>query len=78
MNTVYGIHSVEETLKSRPKGVHYVAMARERKDTKLQRSSRSAAPHGIQVRLSRRKSWSAWRKLARTKAWSRSRRRSNI
>ena len=28
MNTVYGIHSVEETLKSRPKGVHYVAMAR--------------------------------------------------
>src|SRR5437773_10914196 len=37
LNTVYGIHSVEETLKSRPKGVHYVAMARERNDIKLQR-----------------------------------------
>src|SRR5947199_2188323 len=55
MNTVYGIHSVEETLKSRPKGVHYVAMARERNDIKLQRILEECRAAGIQVRFVEKK-----------------------
>jgi 23S rRNA (guanosine2251-2'-O)-methyltransferase len=55
MNTVYGIHSVEETLKSRPKGVHYVAMARERNDIKLKRILEECRTNGIQVRFVEKK-----------------------
>src|SRR5712671_5598559 len=55
MNTVYGIHSVEETLKSRPKGVHYVAMARERNDIKLKRILEECRAAGIQVRFVEKK-----------------------
>ena len=55
MNTVYGIHSVEETLKSRPKGVHYVAMARERNDIKLKRILEECRSSGIQVRFVEKK-----------------------
>ena len=55
MNTVYGIHSVEETLKSRPKGVHYVAMARERNDIKLKRILEGCRTNGIQVRFVEKK-----------------------
>src|SRR6266404_581416 len=55
MNTVYGIHSVEETLKSRPQGVHYVAMARERNDIKLKRILEECRAAGIQVRFVEKK-----------------------
>src|SRR5437763_11904710 len=51
MNTVYGIHSVEEVVKSRPKNIHYVAMAKQRHDLKLQRILEQCRVHGIQVRF---------------------------
>ena len=51
MNVVFGIHSVYEVLKSRPKGVHYIAMARGKNDIKVQRILEEARVHGIQVKF---------------------------
>jgi 23S rRNA (guanosine2251-2'-O)-methyltransferase len=51
MNTVYGIHSVFEVVKSRPKSVHYLAMAREKHDIKIQRILEEARAHGLPVRF---------------------------
>src|SRR5438874_1637205 len=55
INTVDRIHSVEWTHKSRPKGVHYVAMTRELNDIKLQRILQECRNAGIQVRIVEKK-----------------------
>jgi len=51
MEVVYGIHSVNEALRSRAQRIDYVAIARERHDAKLQRIIDDCRASGISVRF---------------------------
>jgi 23S rRNA (guanosine2251-2'-O)-methyltransferase len=51
MEVIYGIHAVEEALKSRPKSIAHVAVARERSDIKLQRIIDACRAAGIPLRF---------------------------
>jgi 23S rRNA (guanosine2251-2'-O)-methyltransferase len=48
---IYGINAVQEALRSRGRGIHYVAIARERQDERVQRIIDAARDAGISVRL---------------------------
>src|SRR5205823_6936882 len=48
---IYGINAVQEALRSRGRGIHYVAIARERQDERVQRIIDAARAAGISVRL---------------------------
>src|SRR3954466_9956201 len=51
MDVIYGIHAVEEALKSRGRAFEYVAVARDRKDAKLQKIIDSCRLAGVAVRF---------------------------
>lgn len=51
MDIVYGLHAVEEALKARGESFEYVAIFRERRDTKLQRIVEAARSAGVPVRF---------------------------
>jgi 23S rRNA (guanosine2251-2'-O)-methyltransferase len=51
MDVIYGIHAVEEALKSRGRAFEYVAVARDRKDAKLQKIIDSCRVAGVAVRF---------------------------
>ena len=54
MEIIFGIHAVGEALKSRPKSISHVAVARERSDLKLQRIIDGCRAAGIPVRFENR------------------------
>ena len=54
MEIIFGIHAVGEVLKSRPKSISHVAVARERSDLKLQRIIDGCRAAGIPVRFENR------------------------
>jgi len=54
MEIIYGIHAVGEALRSRPKSISHVAVARERSDLKLQRIIDGCRAAGIPVRFENR------------------------
>jgi 23S rRNA (guanosine2251-2'-O)-methyltransferase len=51
MEVIYGIHAVEEALRSRGRAFDYVAVARDRKDAKLQRIVAACREAGVAVRF---------------------------
>ncbi|MEO5936340.1 MAG: 23S rRNA (guanosine(2251)-2'-O)-methyltransferase RlmB, partial [Terriglobales bacterium] len=51
MEVIYGIHAVEEALRSRGRAFEYVAVARDRKDAKLQRVVAACREAGVAVRF---------------------------
>lgn len=51
MDVIYGIHAVEEALRSRGRTFEYVAVAKDRKDAKLQRVIDACRQAGIAVRF---------------------------
>ncbi len=51
MDIVYGLHAVEEALKARGDAFEYVAIFRERRDTRLQRIVEAARSAGVPVRF---------------------------
>jgi 23S rRNA (guanosine2251-2'-O)-methyltransferase len=65
MDVIFGIHAVEEALKSRAKSISQVAVARERADIKLQRIIDGCRAAGIPVRFEPRQQLD---RLARTAA----------
>lgn len=54
METIYGIHAVEEALRSRGRAFEYVALARGRADAKLQRIVEACRAAGVPVRFEER------------------------
>jgi 23S rRNA (guanosine2251-2'-O)-methyltransferase len=54
MDLIYGIHAVEEALKSRGRAFEYVAISRDRKDAKLQKIIDACREAGISVRFENR------------------------
>ena len=50
MEVIYGIHAVSEALKSRGRGFEYVAVARERRDARVQRIVNACREQGVAVR----------------------------
>ena len=54
MEVIYGIHAVEEALRSRGRSFEYVAVARDRKDAKLQRIVSACREAGVAVRFENR------------------------
>ena len=50
MEVIYGIHAVSEALKSRGRGFEYVAVARERRDNRVQRIMNACRQQGVAVR----------------------------
>jgi 23S rRNA (guanosine2251-2'-O)-methyltransferase len=51
MDVIYGIHAVEEALKARGRAFEYVGVARERKDSRVQRVIESCRTAGVAVRF---------------------------
>jgi len=51
MDVIYGIHAVEEALRSRGRAFEYVAVARDRKDAKLQAVVAACREAGVAVRF---------------------------
>jgi 23S rRNA (guanosine2251-2'-O)-methyltransferase len=51
MEVIYGIHAVEEALKARGRAFEYVAVARERKDSRAQRIVDDCRAAGVAVRF---------------------------
>jgi 23S rRNA (guanosine2251-2'-O)-methyltransferase len=51
MEVIYGIHAVEEALRSRGRAFEYVAVAKDRKDAKLQRIVTACREAGVAVRF---------------------------
>src|SRR5437868_4042432 len=51
MDVIYGIHAVEEALKSRGRAFEYVAISRDRKDAKLQKIIDACREAGVSVRF---------------------------
>ncbi len=51
MEVIYGIHAVEEALKARGRAFEYVGVARERKDSRVQRVIESCRAAGVAVRF---------------------------
>lgn len=51
MEVIYGIHAVEEALRSRGRAFEYVAVARDRKDAKLQRIVDACREAGVALRF---------------------------
>jgi 23S rRNA (guanosine2251-2'-O)-methyltransferase len=54
MEVIYGIHAVEEALRSRGRAFEYVAVAKDRKDAKLQRIVAACREAGVAVRFEER------------------------
>ena len=54
MDVIYGIHAVEEALKSRGRAFDYVAVARDRNDPKLQKIIDACRAMGVAVRFEAR------------------------
>ncbi|HUR37136.1 MAG TPA: 23S rRNA (guanosine(2251)-2'-O)-methyltransferase RlmB [Terriglobales bacterium] len=54
MDVIYGIHAVEEALRSRGRAFDYVAVAKDRKDAKLQRIVTACREVGVAVRFEER------------------------
>lgn len=54
MEVIYGIHAVEEAIRSRGRAFEYVAVARDRKDAKLQRIVNACREAGVAVRFENR------------------------
>ena len=54
MDVIYGIHAVEEVLKSRGRALEYVAVARDRSDAKLQRIIDACRANGVHLRFEAR------------------------
>lgn len=51
MEVIYGIHAVEEALKARGRAFEYVGVARERKDSRVQRVIEACRAAGVAVRF---------------------------
>ncbi len=51
MEVIYGLHAVEEALRARGRAFEYVAVARDRKDAKLQRIIAACREAGVAVRF---------------------------
>jgi 23S rRNA (guanosine2251-2'-O)-methyltransferase len=51
MEVIYGIHAVEEALRSRGRAFEYVAVARDRRDAKLQRIIDACREMGVALRF---------------------------
>jgi 23S rRNA (guanosine2251-2'-O)-methyltransferase len=51
MDVIYGIHAVEEALKARGRAFEYVGVARERKDSRVQRIVEDCRAAGVAVRF---------------------------
>jgi 23S rRNA (guanosine2251-2'-O)-methyltransferase len=64
MEVIYGIHAVEEALKSRGRAFEYVAVARERHDAKLQKIIDSCRAVGVSVRFEGREQLNRMAKTA--------------
>lgn len=64
MDLIYGIHAVEEALKSRGRAFEYVAIARDRKDAKLQKVIDACREAGISVRFENREQLNRMAKTA--------------
>jgi 23S rRNA (guanosine2251-2'-O)-methyltransferase len=64
MDLIYGIHAVEEALKSRGRAFEYVAIARDRKDAKLQKIIDACREAGISVRFENREQLNRMAKTA--------------
>ncbi len=65
MDVIYGIHPVEEAVESRPRAIEYVAVARDRRDAKVERIVEQCRRAGITLRLMSREEL---RRLAHTDA----------
>lgn len=63
MDVIYGIHPVEEAIESRPRAVEYVAVARDRRDAKIERIVELCRHAGISLRFLNREEL---RRLTRT------------
>lgn len=63
MDVIYGIHPVEEAIESRPRAVEYVAVARDRRDAKIEHIVELCRQAGISLRLLNREEL---RRLAHT------------
>ncbi|MCU1285734.1 MAG: methyltransferase TrmH, group 3 [Acidobacteriales bacterium] len=64
MDVIYGIHAVEEALKSRGRAFEYVAVARDRKDAKLQKIIDACREGGVSVRFEAREQLNRMAKTA--------------
>jgi len=64
MEVIYGIHAVEEALKSRGRAFEYVAVARDRHDAKLQKIIVSCRAAGVSVRFEAREQLNRMAKAA--------------
>lgn len=64
MEVIYGIHAVEEALKSRGRAFEYVAISRDRKDAKLQKIIDACRTAGISVRFEGREQLNRMAKTA--------------
>jgi len=51
MDVIYGIHPVEEAIESRPRAVEYVAVARDRRDAKIEHIVELCRKAGITLRF---------------------------
>ena len=65
MEVIYGIHAVEEALKSRGRAFEYVALSRDRHDARLQKLAEACRAAGVPVRFETREQLT---RLARTAA----------
>src|SRR3954465_14532852 len=64
MDLIYGIHAVEEALKSRGRAIEYVAISRDRKDAKLQKIIDACREGGVSVRFEAREQLNRMAKTA--------------
>lgn len=51
MDVIYGIHAVEEALRSRADGIEHIAVAKDRKDAKLQKIIDECRKKGVRIRF---------------------------
>ncbi|MFB3814014.1 MAG: 23S rRNA (guanosine(2251)-2'-O)-methyltransferase RlmB [Terriglobales bacterium] len=63
MDVIYGLHPVEEAVRSRPRALDYVAVSRERHDARLQRVIDQCRAAGVSLRFAPREELT---RLART------------
>jgi 23S rRNA (guanosine2251-2'-O)-methyltransferase len=54
MDVIYGIHAVEEAIRSRADGIEHVAVAKDRKDAKLQKIIEECRKKGVRLRFEAR------------------------
>ena len=65
MDVIYGIHPVEEAVERRPRAIEYVAVARERRDAKVEKVVEQCRRAGVALRFMTREDL---RRLAHTDA----------